>query len=119
AAMAPAAADTIRQHLQDRNIKADYYDVIVTGDLGSIGRALTEDLLKKHHITFHSNQYIDCGDFIFKKEQKMQAGGSGAACSSVVMYGYFLEQMKANKINKALFVATGALHSPLTVQQKR
>ena len=49
----------------------------------------------------------------------MQAGGSGAACSSVVTYGYFLEQMKANKINKLLFVATGALHSPLTVQQKR
>lgn len=119
AAMAPAAVDTICQHFQDRQIDASYYDMIVTGDLGAVGRALTEDLLKKHHITFQSNQFIDCGDFLYKKEQNMQAGGSGAACSSVVTYGYFLEQMKANKINKLLFVATGALHSPLTVQQKR
>src|SRR5699024_6851736 len=37
-AMAPAAADTILTHLRERNVDADYYDVIVTGDLGKIGR---------------------------------------------------------------------------------
>lgn len=117
-AMAPAAVDTILQHFQDFHLDASYYDVILTGDLGIIGREVTEQLLKDSGLQLKKQQYMDCGEFIFTKEQKMKAGGSGAACSSVVTYGYFLNELMQNKIKRLLFVATGALHSPLSVQQK-
>ncbi|HLR42609.1 MAG TPA: stage V sporulation protein AD [Pseudogracilibacillus sp.] len=117
-AMAPAAVDTILQHFKDFQLDATHYDLILTGDLGTIGREVTETLLTDNNIQLKSNQYIDCGEFIFKKEQKMNAGGSGAACSSVVTYGYFLNELMNSKIKRLLFVATGALHSPLSVQQK-
>src|SRR5690625_2300566 len=37
-AMAPAAVDTIIRHLTDCQVDPSYYDVIITGDLGKIGR---------------------------------------------------------------------------------
>lgn len=117
-AMAPAAVDTILQHFKDFQLDASHYDVILTGDLGSIGREVTETLLTNNNVHLKNNQYIDCGEFIYKKEQNMNAGGSGAACSSVVTYGYFLNELKNNNIQRLLFVATGALHSPLSIQQK-
>src|SRR5699024_851189 len=104
--------------LSDFQLDATHYDLILTGDLGTIGREVTETLLTDNNIQLKSNQYIDCGEFIFKKEQKMNAGGSGAACSSVVTYGYFLNELMNSKIKRLLFVATGSLHSPLSVQQK-
>ena len=36
--MAPAAADTIYRHLKDTNRSTDYYDLILTGDLGLYGK---------------------------------------------------------------------------------
>lgn len=45
-AMAPAAVDTIEAHLKERNIDPSYYDLIVTGDLGHIGREVSLDLFK-------------------------------------------------------------------------
>ena len=36
--MAPAAFETIKQNLDDFNIKPDYYDKIITGDLGCVGK---------------------------------------------------------------------------------
>src|SRR5699024_1083502 len=44
-AMAPAAVDTIITHLNDRQIDPAYYDLIITGDLGTIGREISYDLL--------------------------------------------------------------------------
>jgi len=46
-AMAPAAADTIVRHFMDTGRKPSDYDLIITGDLASIGRALTEQLVKQ------------------------------------------------------------------------
>ena len=44
AAMAPAACDTILTHLKDTGREPDYYDLIVTGDLGALGSRIVKDL---------------------------------------------------------------------------
>lgn len=116
-AMAPAAVDTIIRHLQDRNIDPSYYDLILTGDLGKVGRAASYDLLKEKGIHLDEDKYIDCGLSIYKENQPVQAGASGTASSAVATYGYFLRKMMEGNWNRILLVATGALHSPLSVQQ--
>lgn len=117
-AMAPAAVDTIIRHLKERNVDVSYYDLIITGDLGRIGREVSYDLLRKNGIEIQAKQYVDCGVTIYNEDQPVQAGGSGSACSAVVTYGHFLNRMKAGLIRRILFVATGSLHSPMSIQQK-
>lgn len=116
-AMAAAAVDTIVTHLKERKINASYYDLIITGDLGEIGRETSLDLLRKQNIQISDNQYVDCGLTIYSGEQSVQAGASGSACSAVVTYGHFLKRMIQGEFKKILFVATGSLHSPLSIQQ--
>ncbi|UOQ48031.1 stage V sporulation protein AD [Gracilibacillus caseinilyticus] len=118
-AMAPAAYDTITQHLKDRNITADYYDYIITGDLAKYGRDICLDLLTKDNYHIQESQFIDCGLTVYKPDQPVFAGGSGPACSAVVTYGHFVKKLMQGECNKILVVATGALLSPLTVQQKQ
>ncbi|MBM7552236.1 stage V sporulation protein AD [Thalassobacillus pellis] len=117
-AMAPAAVDTIETHLKERNITASYYDLIVTGDLGHIGREVALDLLKKHGTDINEEQFQDCGLMIYREGQPVLAGASGAGCSAVVVYGHLLNRMKKGEIKRMLVVATGALLSPVTFQQK-
>lgn len=117
-AMAPAAVDTIVAHLRDRQIDETYYDLIVTGDLGRIGRELALHLLKKHGYSIKDEQFQDCGLLIYRDDQPVLAGASGPGCSATVVYGHLLNRMKSGEISKMLVVATGALLSPLTFQQK-
>lgn len=116
-AMAPAAADTITAHFHDLNLDPSYYDLVITGDLAKIGREVTYELLKKNGIHLTEKQFQDCGLLIYKDDQPVQAGASGAGCSATVVYGHILNQMKAGKYKRVLVVATGALLSPLTYQQ--
>ncbi|PWU67228.1 stage V sporulation protein AD [Gracilibacillus dipsosauri] len=116
-AMAPAAVDTIETHMKERNIDPSYYDLIVTGDLGHIGRECALDLFKKHHTPIKEKQFQDCGLMIYREDQPVLAGASGAGCSAVVVYGHLLNRMKKGEIKRMLVVATGALLSPLTIQQ--
>lgn len=117
AAMAPAAADTIAQHFKDTGFKPEDYDLIVTGDLASVGKELTIDLLKKEGIDI-SSRYTDCGLEIYDiKKQDMHAGGSGCGCSAVVFCGYFYDMMKKGKLNRILLISTGALLSTTSSQQ--
>ena len=117
AAMAPAAADTIYQHFCDFGFKPDYYDVIATGDLGYVGSELLIKLLKEKGIDISKN-HTDCGIKIFDKDtQDTHCGGSGCACSAVTFAGLFYRQLIQKEINKLLFVPTGALMSPTSVQQ--
>ncbi len=46
-AMAPAAIDTISQHFKDTGYSPDDYDLIITGDLGLVGKRILLDLMKK------------------------------------------------------------------------
>ncbi|MTI48705.1 stage V sporulation protein AD [Sporosalibacterium faouarense] len=117
-AMAPAAVDTIEAHFRDLNIDPSYYDVIATGDLGSVGHRIAGDLLDKHGLKVPKDILTDCGLLIYSDSQPVFAGASGCACSATVTYGHFLKEMKKGNLKKILVVATGALLSPLSYQQK-
>ncbi|UAC49130.1 stage V sporulation protein AD [Bacillus aquiflavi] len=116
-AMAPAAVDTITAHFRDMQRDPSYYDLIVTGDLGKIGYRVALDLLQSSGLDIKEDQYKDCGIMIYRDDQPVQSGGSGAASSATVMYGHLLNEMKKGVYKRILFVATGALLSPLTYQQ--
>ncbi|MCY6483589.1 stage V sporulation protein AD [Clostridium aestuarii] len=116
-AMAPAAVDTIKQHFQDTNRTPKDYDLIATGDLGSLGKKITQELLKEYGYDMYNN-YIDCGDEIFDNEkQKTNCGGSGCGCSAVVACGYIYKNILKGNLKRALLVSTGALMSTTTSLQ--
>lgn len=117
-AMAPAAVDTIEAHFRDLNIDATYYDLIATGDLGKVGHETANALFKKHNINMPIDIFTDCGLLIYKTEQPSFAGGSGCGCSATVTYGHFLNRMRKGELKRILVVATGALFSPISFQQK-
>lgn len=116
-AMAPAAADTIIRHLYDLNVDIHYYDYIITGDLGEVGLSAAYELLSKKGIDVPEGKLIDCGLTIYSKDQAVHAGASGSASSAVATYGHFIKRMNKGEINRMLIVATGSLHSPLSIQQ--
>ncbi len=119
AAMAPSTSYTIAKHLNDLKRKSDYYDLIVTGDLGIYGKGiLTELLLKEHNIILGKN-YNDCGVMLYDtKNQDVCAGASGPTSSALVTFGYIINEMKKGTYKKVLLVATGALMSPTMINQK-
>ena len=117
AAMAPAALDTLIAHFQDTGRKPSYYDLIITGDLGYIGKDILTDLAKTKGYNIKSN-YNDCGVLIFNKdEQDTHSGGSGCACIATTFSGYLFKELKNRKINKILLMATGALMNATSSQQ--
>ncbi|MCI8524375.1 MAG: stage V sporulation protein AD [Oscillospiraceae bacterium] len=117
AAMAPAAYQTIAQHLEDRKLQPQDYDLIVTGDLGSIGKRIVMDLFDRDGVPVQ-NVYDDCGVMIFDaKRQDVHAGGSGCGCSAAVFCGYLFRQLQQRRYRKILFCGSGALLSPTSTQQ--
>ncbi|MBE4910359.1 stage V sporulation protein AD [Bacillus luteolus] len=116
-AMAPAAADTIAQHFKDLNRTPDDFDLIVTGDLSSVGSPIVKELLKEEGYDL-GTKHNDCGLMIYSQGQDVFAGGSGCGCSAVVTYGHLVKQMILGKLNRVFVVATGALLSPTMIQQK-
>lgn len=115
-AMAPAAADTMFRHFADTGRSPDYYDLIISGDLGSVGSSILRHLMEERGVPLGEN-YRDAGVWIFDGVKGTGVGGSGCACSALVMGGFIYKQMLNNEIARALVVATGALLSPLTWQQ--
>lgn len=117
AAMAPAFADTLIAHFKDTERNPSYYDAIVSGDLGHIGKEIAIDIAKSKGYNIKSN-YEDCGVLIFdKSSQDTHSGGSGCACCGTVFSGYFFNQLKTKKTKKILLVATGALMNSTSSQQ--
>ena len=117
AAMAPAALDTLVTHFKDTGRKPSYYDAIITGDLGHVGKEILTELAETKGYNIKNN-YDDCGVLIFDKEnQDTHSGGSGCACIASVFSGYFYQMLKEKKINKVLLIATGALMNSTTSQQ--
>jgi stage V sporulation protein AD len=115
AAMAPAAAQTIKNYLKNSNTKAEDYDVIYTGDLGRVGTQLLKELLKNEKIEL--NNHIDCGLVIFSDRQNVQSGASGCGCGATVLAADILPKLASGELNNILFVATGALMSPTSTMQ--
>lgn len=118
AAMAPAAAQTLKQFFDDTQKTPQDFDLIVSGDLGAIGADLITQLLKQEGVDIKS-KYNDCGLLLYDREkQDVHAGASGCGCSAAVLCSYLLPRMREGKLKNLLFMATGALLSPTTVQQK-
>lgn len=119
AAMAPAAVDTLEAHFRDLDRDPNYYDLIATGDLGRVGHRIAGDLLKKHGYNIPEEIFTDCGILIYKEDQPVVlAGGSGCGCCAVTTFGHFLNRMRKGELKKILVIATGALLSPMSYQQK-
>ena len=118
-AMAPAAADTITAHFRDMGVSGRDYDLIATGDLGRVGHRIAADLLKKHGLEIPAERFTDCGILIYGEDQPdVLAGGSGCGCSAAVTYGHIMKRLRKGELKRVLIVATGALLSPLSYQQK-
>lgn len=111
-AMAAAAVHTIKTHLDDLNLNGDYYDLIVSGDLGQVGSTIARQLFVRDGII--NPNYNDCGVLLYDQSQAVGSGGSGCGCAACMLCGPLLKKMQKGEITKLLLVATGALMSPIT-----
>ncbi len=117
AAMAPAALSTITKHFDDLNTSPDDFDLIVTGDLGQLGKELLLTLARKQGLNL-GGKLTDCGTLVFNNtKQDVHAGGSGCGCGAITLCGYLLDNLKTGKMKNILFCGTGALLSPTSTQQ--
>ena len=117
AAMAPAALSTIRTHFEDMNLSAEDYDLIITGDLGQLGKQALLTLAQQQGLNL-GGKLADCGTLVFDPlKQDVHAGGSGCGCSAITLCGYLLDKLTSGKLNRILFCGTGALLSPVSTQQ--
>lgn len=116
AAMAPAAVDTLLNHLQDTGRDIDYYDLVVTGDLGFIGKDIMTDLLIDAGIPGEKVRahYDDCGTMLYSKDQDVHGGGSGCGCSAAVFTGSLMKKMEKGRLKRILLMSTGALLSTIS-----
>ncbi len=120
ACMAAAAADTIHRHLKDLGRDINYYDLILTGDLGLFGKEILKEYMEKEYHLNLKNNYNDCGIMLYdlKSQKEIGAGGSGPVCSALVMYGDIIPKLRQKALKRVLYVATGALFNPTTIFQK-
>ena len=117
AAMAPAAAQTISDFLQDTGTMPKDYDLILTGDLGLIGTKLVRQILADNNLDI-TDVHNDCGMMLYDREkQDVHAGGSGCGCSASVLCSVILNRLQSRELNNVLFIATGALTSTTSKQQ--
>lgn len=117
-AMAPAAYDTLINHFQDTGRTFADYDVIATGDLSKVGFSFLTDLLVQEGHAI-DNRLHDCGLMMYNfNEQPVFCGGSGCACSMCVSMTKLLDGIEDGSYQRILVLATGALLSPVAIQQK-
>ncbi len=117
AAMAPAAFSTIRAHFEDLHTSPEDFDLIVTGDLGQLGKEMLLQLARDEGINL-GGKLTDCGTLVFDNTvQDVHCGGSGCGCSAIALCGELLNKLNSGKLKKILFCGTGALLSPTSTQQ--
>lgn len=116
AAMAPAAADTFLTHFDDTGLSPQDYDLIVTGDLGTLGSRIFKDLVWEKGYDIQ-NRHVDCGELVYNLCEEEYQGGSGAGCCTLVFNSYLYKMLCDKKIKKLLFMPTGALLSSVSSQQ--
>ena len=116
-AMAPAALATIRTHFEDLKVSSEDFDLIVTGDLGQLGKQALLTLAQKEGLSL-GGKLFDCGTQVFDLlKQDVHSGGSGCGCSAIVLCGLLLNQLNVGELKRILFCGTGALLSPVSTQQ--
>lgn len=117
AAMAPSAIHTIRQNFEDFGIDETYYDKIITGDLGDVGRKIVLDVMQKEGHDLEPI-YMDCGLEIFNPQtQDTHAGGSGCGCSAITLCSMILPKIQSGEWKRVLFIPTGALLSTVSFNE--
>lgn len=117
AAMAPAALSTIRAHFNDLKVTADDFDLIVTGDLGQLGKEVLLTIAQQEGLNL-GGKLADCGTLVFDLlKQDVHSGGSGCGCSAITLCSYLLKKLSTGKLKRILFCGTGALLSPTSTQQ--
>ena len=116
--MAPSAAYTLNKHLENTNTKVSDYDLILTGDLGKYGKEIFKEYCIKEYNINLSNNYDDSATMIYDYNDNVYAGGSGPSCLPLVVYSDIIPKMKDKNLKKVLLIATGALMSPTTCNQK-
>ncbi len=116
ACMAPAAGEVIVQNFADFGCQPEFYDKIITGDLGKVGKDILIDFVRTKGYDIE-RQYMDCGIEIYGESQNAQAGGSGCGCSAVMLTGYILKMMEKGDWKRVLFVPTGALLSQVSFNE--
>ena len=108
----PAAYDTLSAFFRDTETSPQDYDLIITGDLGELGRDIVRSFFEADGIKLDEN-YLDCGMLLYARDQQdMHMGASGCGCSASVLNGYLLSQMEQGRWKKIVFAPTGALLSP-------
>ena len=117
AAMAPAAADTLATYFSETNTRPEDYDAIFTGDLGAVGSLFLHRLLHREGYDL-GDIHLDCGMLLYdQKMQDVHSGASGCGCSASVLAAHVLPEMERGNLQNVLFLSTGALMSPTSVQQ--
>ena len=115
AVMAPAAANVIMSHLTELERDINYYDLILTGDLGCIGSKILGEFLKRVY-GIKMKQHLDAGcELYLKSQEETYAGASGPVALPLYLFNKVLKPKKKQKI---LIVGTGSLHNPFFVNQK-
>ena len=117
AAMAPGAFQTIRAHFEDFHCAPEDFDLIVTGDLGQLGKEMLLEISRINGISL-GGKLTDCGTLVFDNTvQDVHSGGSGCGCSAITLCGELLTKLNTGKLKNILFCGTGALLSPTSTQQ--
>ena len=89
------------RHLKDTGRKPDYYDFIMTGDLGKLGAEIFVELSSRNGIApFPDGKYNDGGIMIFEGDKTVGMGGSGCGCSASVLYGYIAKRMAMKELKE-------------------
>ncbi|MDY3027417.1 MAG: stage V sporulation protein AD [Candidatus Faecivicinus sp.] len=117
AAMAPAVCACLEAHLSDLNADFNDYDLIVTGDLGWIGRNLLLELLRRDGVLVPEEKLVDCGASMFYQEQDTHAGGSGCGCVASVGCGWIMGRMERGELRRVLLSGSGAMLNSISCQQ--
>ena len=116
--MTPSAAYTLNEHLIKTKTKVSDYDLILTGDLGKYGKELFKEYVKEEYGILLKDNYNDSATMIYDYKDDVYAGGSGPSCLPLVVYSDIIPKMRNKEIKKVLLIATGALMSPTSINQK-
>lgn len=115
AVMAPAAAHVLVKHLEEMKRNVDYYDLILSGDLGCVGASILKEYLKRAY-NIKMKKYLDSGcELYLKSQEETFSGASGPVALPLYLFNKILKEKKYSKI---LIIGTGSLHNPTIVNQK-
>ncbi len=116
-AMVFSAFDTLYSYFEESGENPKSFDYIVTGDLGKVGSDILKELLIKE-IPGAERIHTDCGLLLYDlTKQDAHSGASGCGTSASVLSSYFLPHLKEGRLERILFLSTGALMSPSSVLQ--